>query len=151
MSVIERAVPEIWVSLSLAQAEWVAQQISSSVASGALLVRVLLALGGQGRVTMSDLRQDPAYNDRNISQHLLIGLMSLGPFYDKLAHRVTDVAAAVEMNQSAIIRYLKAWVAVGVLEQDRKTHRYRLALRWRTERDLRPRVIPSPASAEQVT
>ena len=46
----------------------------------------------------------------------------------------------LELNQSAIIRYLKAWVAVGVLEQDQKTHKYRLALRWRTECHIQPSV-----------
>lgn len=141
--------PEIWVPLSLAQAEWVAQQISESLASGAPLVRLLLALSGRGRVTINDLRQDPAFNDHKVSQYLLISLLVLSVFHDKLDHRVTDLAPELEMAPGTAVRYLKAWIAVGVLEQDHKTHKYRLALRWRTELDAH--VVPSPAPAERVT
>jgi hypothetical protein len=140
---------EIWVPLSFAQAEWVARRISESQASGAPLVRLLLALSGRGRVTLSDLRKDPDFNDHNVSQYLLVSLLVLSVFHDKLDHRVTDLAPELDMALSSAVRYLKAWVAVGVLEQDDKTHKYRLALRWRTELDTR--VVPSPAPAEQVT
>lgn len=140
---------DIWVPLSFAQAERVAQQVSESQASGAPLVRLLLALSGRGRVTLSDLRQDPAFNAHQVSQYLLVSLMVLSVFHDKLDHRVTDLAPELDMALGTAVRYLKAWVAVGVLEQDHKTHKYRLALRWRTELDTR--IVPHPAPAEQVT
>jgi DNA-binding IclR family transcriptional regulator len=40
-------------------------------------------------------------------------------------------ASELGMSISTTLRYLKTWVAVGVLEQVSKTRRYRLAIQWR--------------------
>ena len=128
-----RTEPELWVPISLAQAERVVQQVVGAKGPGVSLVRVLLALGGQDRVTMADLRTDPEFNDRKISQSLIIGLLMLTSFYDDTKQTVTTISTNIGQNPSATVRYLKTWVAVGILEQDPTDRSYRLAHRWREE------------------
>jgi predicted transcriptional regulator len=128
----ERTEPEILVPISLAQAERVVQQIVGSTAPGVSLVRVLLALAGNDRVVMADLLTDPDV-DHNMNQHLLTGLVLLTTFHSDKEHRITDLAAELGISVSTTHRYLKTWVAVGVLEQDKATRKYRLADRWRNK------------------
>lgn len=129
----KRLEPEILVPISLGQAERVVQQIISSDGPGASLVRVLLALGGQDRVEMTDLLKDPEFNDRHISQNLIVSLVVLSAFHGDAERRMTDVAPELGISKTTTVRYLKSWIAVGILEQDRATRRYRLARRWRDE------------------
>lgn len=138
-----RTEPEIWVPISLGQAERVVQQLLDSEGPGASLVRVLLALGGHDRVVMTDLLNDPEFNDRNISQNLIISLSILSAFHGDVEQRVTDLAAELGISQSTTVRYLKSWVAVGVLEQDRTTRKYHLARRWRDEHTTSSQLLSS--------
>ncbi len=142
-----RTEPEIWVPISLGQAERVVQQIVGSEGSGASLVRVLLALGGQDRVVMADLLNDPEFNDRYISQTLVVSLMVLSAFHGDVEQRVSDLADELGTSRATTVRYLKSWVAVGVLEQSQVTRKYRLALRWRTELAARNPLAPIVPSA----
>jgi hypothetical protein len=128
----KRSEPEIWVPISLGQAERVVQQVVGSEGSGSSLVRLLLALGGQDRVVMGDLRDDPRVNNRLMSHTLVVSLLVLSAFYEG-ERRVTDVADDLGVSRATAVRYVKTWVAVGILEQDRSTRRYRVALRWRDE------------------
>jgi hypothetical protein len=125
--------PEIWVPLSRGQAELVVQQAITPERPGASLVRVLLALGGHDQVVMADLERDPKFKDPKIAQVLIISLMVLSAFSDTKEHRASDIAEELGFSRSTLIRYLKTWLAVGVLEQDNRTRTYRLALRWRAD------------------
>jgi hypothetical protein len=127
----KRTDPEIWVPISLAQAERVVQQIVGSNGPGVSLVRVLLALCGHDRVVMADLLNDPAF-DHSISQHVVTSLLLLSAFQGNAEPSINDLAAEVGVSKTTAFRYLKTWVAVGVLEQDR-TRKYRLAARWRDD------------------
>jgi hypothetical protein len=129
---------EIWVPISLGQAERVFQQVVGSKGPGASLVRLLLALGGAERVTMTDLLNDPEFHDRSISQTLIVSLLILSAFHGDVEQRVTDLARELGISQATIVRYLKSWVAVGVLEQDPSTRKYRIARRWQNKDNSKP-------------
>jgi hypothetical protein len=118
------------VPISLGLAEQIVQQVVNSDGPGASLVRLLLALGGQDRVVLNDLLKDGEFNDRGISQTLIIGLLVLSAFHGDVEQRVSDIAEELGISKTTIVRYLKSWVAVGVLEQNRTNRRYRLARRW---------------------
>lgn len=130
-----RSEPEIWIPISLGQAECVVQQVVGSKGAGSSLVRLLLALGGQDRVVMGDLLSDPRVKNRLISRNVIVSLLVLSALCDG-ERRVTDIAADLDIDRATAVRYLKTWVAVGILEQDRATRRYRVALRWRDGPDL---------------
>lgn len=144
-SMANRTEPEIWVPISLAQAERVVQQIVGGKGSGISLIRVLLALGGRDRVAMVDLLADPEFDDRNLSQNLITSLLVLTAFYATDGQRVADIAIDTGISQTTVLRYLKTWVAVGVLEQDSADRKYRLARRWRQElaKGDPPRSLPT--------
>jgi hypothetical protein len=131
-SVPKSSEPEIWVPISLGQAERIVQQVVGSEGFGSSLVRLLLALGGQDRVVMADLLSDPRVNNRLMSQNVVVSLLVLSALYDG-EPRVTDIADDLGLSRATAVRYLKTWVAVGILEQDRSTRRYRVSLRWRDE------------------
>lgn len=121
---------EILVPISLGQAERVVQQVVGNKGPGASLVRLLLALSGQDRVAMTDLRDDPRATNRLISQSVIISLLVLSVVH-RGERRITDIAAELGIAPATAHRYLRTWVAVGVLEQNGLNQRYRVALRWR--------------------
>jgi DNA-binding transcriptional ArsR family regulator len=131
-SVPKRSEPEIWVPISLGQAERIVQQVVGSEGSGSSLVRLLLALGGQDRVVMAELLNDPRVNNRLMSQNVIVSLLVLSALHGG-ERRVTDIADDLGISRATAVRYLKTWVAVGILEQDRSSRRYRVAVRWRNE------------------
>ncbi len=62
-----------------------------------------------------------------LSRSLLLGLLVLGAFpTDGTPLAVTDVAGRLEMSPSTTHRYLTTLLAVGLLEQDPRTRRYRV-------------------------
>lgn len=62
-----------------------------------------------------------------MSRSLLLGLLVLASFpTDGTALAVTDVATRLDMSPSTTHRYLTTLLAVGVLEQDPRTRRYRV-------------------------
>ncbi len=125
-----RTEPELWVPISLAQAERVVRQVVGARGPGVSLIRVLLALGGQDRVNMADLLDDPAFDDRNISRALIVSLLVLTAFSAGVDQGVTDISVTLGISKTTTHRYLKSWVAVGVLERDSIHRRYRIARRW---------------------
>ena len=129
----KRTEPELWVPISLGQAERIVQQVVGAKGPGVSLIRVLLALGGQDRVGMADLLADPEFSDRNISKTLIVSLLVLTAFNADVDRRVTDISIDLGISMATTLRYLKSWVAVGILEQDPANRRYRLARRWREE------------------
>src|SRR6202035_1839077 len=90
--------PEILVPISLAQAERVVQQVLEDDGPGTSLVRVLVALSGSDRVTLTQLLNDPEFNDRKNSQTLIIGLLVLSAFHGGAERRVREVASELDMS-----------------------------------------------------
>jgi DNA-binding MarR family transcriptional regulator len=85
---------------------------------------LLRGLGEEG--TLSS-RYEALSESPRLSRSLLLGLLVLATFPedgDSLA--VTDVAARLGMSPSTTHRYMTTLLAVGLLEQDPRTRRYRL-------------------------
>lgn len=62
-----------------------------------------------------------------LSRSLLLGLLVLATFpADGNSLAVTDVASQLGMSPSTTHRYMTTLLAVGLLEQDPRTRRYRL-------------------------
>ncbi len=61
------------------------------------------------------------------SQSLWRGLLVLAVFADGKARGVKETAGALDGSMSTTHRYLRTLVAVGLLDQDAKTRRYKLA------------------------
>ena len=62
-----------------------------------------------------------------LSRSLLLGLLVLASFpADGDALAVTDVAGRLDMSPSTTHRYITTLLAVGLLEQDPRTRRYRV-------------------------
>ena len=64
-----------------------------------------------------------------LSQSLLLGLMVLACFpTDGEALAVTEVAGRLELSPSTTHRYMSTLLAVGLLEQDPRSRRYRIPI-----------------------
>jgi DNA-binding IclR family transcriptional regulator len=92
---------------------------------------------------MDELLEDPEL-DHSISQSLLTGLLVLTAFNDGMEHQITKLSSELGISTTTTLRYLKTWVAIGLLEQDRTTHKYGLARRW--QRIPRERAHRGPRS-----
>jgi DNA-binding MarR family transcriptional regulator len=63
-----------------------------------------------------------------LSRSLMLGLLVFACFpADGEALAVTDVATRLELSPSTTHRYMSTLLAVGLLEQDPRTRRYRVA------------------------
>jgi len=85
---------------------------------------LLRGLADRGSMTSSyqALSESP-----RLSRSLLLGLRVLACFpTDGSALAVTDVAGRLNMSPSTTHRYLTTLLAVGLLEQDPRTRRYRV-------------------------
>lgn len=70
----------------------------------------------------------PALDDARLSRSLILGLLVLACFpADGSTVRNADVAAKLDMHLSTTHRYVTTLVVMGLLEQDPRTRRYRLA------------------------
>jgi IclR helix-turn-helix domain len=66
-----------------------------------------------------------SHNDR-VSQSIIRGLLVLGAFPSDGSYReITDVVKQLQLSQSSTHRYVRTWLATGLLEQDPATRRYR--------------------------
>jgi len=73
-------------------------------------------------------RYDALAESPRLSRSLLLGLLVLASFPaggESLS--VSDLAGRLEMSPSTTHRYLSTLLAVGLLEQDPRTRRYRVA------------------------
>lgn len=72
--------------------------------------------------------QPAQFNDSRLSSSLLAGLMLLASFpTDGSYLGNAQLARLLGMNVSTVHRYLQTLVAVGLVERDPTTRRYRLA------------------------
>ena len=92
------------------------------------LLRLLPALCGQDKLTLAELERDPQYYDSRLSRSAFHFLVVLTPFALRSEHKVTQLAEELGMSTSTAVRYLKTWVALGVLKQE-TSRRYCLAVR----------------------
>lgn len=105
------------------------QQMIHAVAStpGAGLIRLLFGPSANWeRLTVDDVLGDKRDHARDLSHSLIASLIVFAAFSDGEEHRVTRAAAESGMNTTTTLRYVRTWVALGVLVQDQRTHRYRL-------------------------
>jgi Fic family protein len=109
------------IELSAAQVEEV---VRAAAGSGSISV----LLSGMAGVR-EDLEAEPAQlEDSRLSRSLLAGLLMLASFpADGSYLRCADIARMLDMNPSTVHRYISTLFAVGLLERDSQTRRYRLA------------------------
>jgi hypothetical protein len=112
--------------LSPAQVQLVA---SASTGSNGLLP-TLLALAGDETVRLNDFAKG-GHDTKTLSISLVSGLLVLATVSRHEGIGVTQVAHELGLSSATAWRYLKTWVALGVFEQDPRSHRYRLADCWR--------------------
>jgi DNA-binding MarR family transcriptional regulator len=88
------------------------------------LSSILAGLAGKASTSnFKALAQSP-----RLSRSLVLGLLVLACFpLDGGGLAVTDVAGRLDMSPSTTHRYLTTLLAVGLLEQDPRTRRYRVA------------------------
>jgi len=74
-------------------------------------------------------RYEALSDSPRLSRSLLLGLLVFASFpSDGSGLAVTDVASQLGMSPSTTHRYMTTLLAVGLLDQDPRTRRYRLAL-----------------------
>jgi DNA-binding IclR family transcriptional regulator len=86
---------------------------------------LLAGLAAPGELATSSL-----LDDRTVSRSLLFGLVVLISFpVDEGGRGVKEVAGALDLPTSTTHRYAHTLLAVGLLEQDPRTRRYRRSKR----------------------
>jgi DNA-binding MarR family transcriptional regulator len=86
---------------------------------------LLRGLAGDGTLTS---RYEALAENPRLSRSLLLGLLVLASFPgDGASLAVSDIAAQLGMSPSTTHRYLTTLLAVGLLEQDPRSRRYRIA------------------------
>lgn len=96
---------------------------ASARVDGASTLHRVLSADGSLTARFEALARNP-----RLSRSLLLGLLVFAcfpPDGDGLA--VTDVAELLDMNASTAHRYMATLLAAGLLEQDARSRRYRLA------------------------
>jgi hypothetical protein len=125
----ERTVTEgIQIELSKAQVD----QVIRAAGQGGTMSMLLSALkDSRWTLTLdSDEWTYPAQmEDRRLSRSLLSGLLVLSCFpHDGGYLGIAELARTLDMNTSTTHRYVTTLLAVGLLERDPSTRRYRIAL-----------------------
>lgn len=112
---------KILIELSRAQVD----RIVRSAADGGNMSVLLSGLKDIREVLSSDPRQ---LEDSRLSRSLLAGLLMLASFPSDGSYLGNaEIARLLDMNPSTTHRYVSTLVAVGLLERDPATRRYRLA------------------------
>jgi hypothetical protein len=112
------------VSLGLT-AEQVASVVAAATAAGTDSADLLAGLAAPG-----ELASSPLLDDRTVSRSLLVGLVVLVSFpADGTERGIKEVARELDLPTSTIHRYAHTLLAVGLLEQDPRTRRYRRSSR----------------------
>jgi hypothetical protein len=108
------------VSLGLTT-EQVASVIAAASAAGTDSAALLAGLAAPGELTTSSLLED-----RTVSRSLLFGLIVLVSFpADGSDRGIKEVAAELDLPTSTTHRYAHTLRAIGLLEQDPRSRRYR--------------------------
>ena len=125
------AADPILLPVSLAQVRDLMLGLASRQ-SGTGPLRLLFALTGNGGgpLKLSDFEGDGRYESSDISQALIHALSVLSAFGNGQERGVRELGREVGMTSPTAGRYMRTWAAVGVLEQDPRTHRYRPTPDW---------------------
>ncbi len=108
------------VSLGLTP-EQVSGVIAAASAAGTDSATLLAGLAAPGQMTTS-----PLLDDRTVSRSLLFGLVVLISFpADGTDRGIKEVALDLDLPTSTTHRYAHTLRAIGLLEQDPRTRRYR--------------------------
>jgi hypothetical protein len=101
------------------------QDAAARDAPGSGLQRLLPAVCGHDKLTLTEIARDPRYHDPRLSRVLLNALLVLAPFASEPEQRVMVLADELGMPAGTAVRLLKTWAAVGVLRQDGSHRPYR--------------------------
>lgn len=138
--------------LSHGQVQDLVQQEAASRKGGGGLLGVVLALNGVGEPTrLEDLERDPCFQSPRISHSVIRSLLVLSAFASGEAHGVNSLAEELGLGSTTLWRYLRTWVALGVLEE-RTDRRYQVARYWATylpKTACRDGVIKEPKSGHR--
>jgi DNA-binding MarR family transcriptional regulator len=111
------------ISIELTRAQ--VNQVVRSASREDGLASLLRSLRGREALAASKFRA--LAESPRLSRSLLLGLLVLASFpHDGTALAVTDVADQLQMSPSTTHRYMTTLLAVGLLEQDPRTRRYRV-------------------------
>lgn len=114
---------QVQISIELSQAQ-VDRVVREAVGGGSLSVLMSGLADLRGVLAANPLD----FNDTGLSRSLLTGLLMLAAFpTDGSYVRNSEMAALLDLNASTAHRYISTLVAVGLLERDPTTRRYRLA------------------------
>jgi hypothetical protein len=118
--------------LSHGQVQDLLQQYAASRNGGGGLMGVVLALNGVGEpARLEELERDPSFRSPRISHSVIRSLLVLSAFASGVSYGVNRLAEELGISPATMWRYLRTWVALGVLEE-RRDRRYQLARQWRT-------------------
>jgi len=110
----------ITIELTRPQVDRVVRESSDGTGVSSLL----RGLAGDGTLAS---RYEALAESPRLSRSLLLGLLVLASFpADGGSLAVSDVAGRLGMSPSTTHRYMTTLLAVGLLEQDARTRRYRL-------------------------
>ena len=103
-------------------------QIDRVVRTAADGGNISVLLSGLKDVRAVMARQPQQLDDSRLSHSLLSGLLMLASFPSDGSYLGNaDIARLLDMNPSTTYRYVSTLVAVGLLERDTSTRRYRLS------------------------
>jgi hypothetical protein len=126
---ISGAVPPVTIALTDAQVA----RIALNAAGGARSAGSLSGLGG-----VDELRQAmlPLLDEQSYSHSTFRAVIVLAAFSgDGSEREVTDVAREIGLAEGTTHRYARTWTALGVLEHNADSRRYRRHQAGRTGRD----------------
>ncbi|MGO9322747.1 MAG: helix-turn-helix domain-containing protein [Solirubrobacteraceae bacterium] len=110
------------------------RQVVGDASGGARMTRLLPELSD-----LDELRRIvlPRLDDERCSRSTFRALLVLAAFpADGSEREMSDVARTLDLSPSMTHRYIGTWMAVGLLEQDPRSRRYRRALASGTSRQL---------------
>ncbi len=112
-------------------------QVLREASSGAGLSRLMSSIGD-----VEELRRvvQPLLDDVKCSRSTFRALLVLVAFpADGSEHDLSEVARRLELSPSTTHRYISTWMAVGLLEQDPRSRRYRRARPAQIDDELQER------------
>jgi Fic family protein len=102
-------------------------QVNEIVRKASAASEISLSLAGLGEPPALDLAHEQL-NDQRLSRSLMIGLLAYAAFPDDGNYLgVIELARMLHASSSTIHRYLQTLLAVGLLERDPASRRYRRA------------------------
>lgn len=113
---------DVTITLTDGQVARVVREVSGGAGPATLLSR----LGDLQELRSALL---PLLDDATYSRSTFRALLVLGAFpADGSERELTDVARQLDLSPSTTHRYIGTWMAVGLLEQEPRSQRYRRAL-----------------------